>query len=103
MADKMIYPTEGIWYGSSEWLFDGQAIPDDYTDIMPPQPAYKIKFIDGKWVETATDEEIASMQLSDELRVTEPSEVDQLKADNATMQSALMELSGYVFSIGGTE
>ena len=103
MTDEMIYPTEGIWDGSSRWLYDGQAVPDDYTDIMPPQPAYKIKFIDGKWVETATDEEISSMQLSDELPVADPSEVDQLKAENATMQSALMELSDYVFSIGGTE
>ena len=103
MTDKMIYPTEGIWDGSSRWLYGGQDMPDNYTDIMPPQPAYKIQFIDGKWVETATEEEIASMQLSDELPVAEPSEVDQLKAENATMQSALMELSDYVFSIGGTE
>lgn len=70
---------------------------------MPPQPDFKMSFIDGNWVETAMDEEIASMQLSDELPVAEPSEVSQLKAENATMQSALMELSDYVFSIGGTE
>ena len=65
MTDKMIYPTEGIWDGSSELLFEGQAMPVGYTDVVPPQPAYKIQFIDGKWVETATDEEIASMQLHD--------------------------------------
>ena len=100
---KMIYPTTGVWTGGMELLQDKQPIPADYTDIQPPQPAYKLEFQNGKWVETATEEEIASMQLSDELPATEPSEVDQLKAENATMQSALMELSDYVFSIGGTE
>ena len=37
------------------------------------------------------------------IMVSPPSDVDQLKADNGTMQSAFMELSDYVFSIGGTE
>lgn len=90
MTDKMIYPTEGIWNGSSEWLFDGQAMPDDYTDITPPQPAYKIKFIDGKWVETATDEEIASMQLSDEKPKTQPTP-EQLMIAQLTLKIAKLE------------
>ena len=80
MTDKMIYPTEGIWDGSSEWLFKGQAMPDGYTDITPPQPAFKLRFIDGKWVETATDEEIESMQLSDEEPKLQPTPEQQMIA-----------------------
>lgn len=90
MADKMIYPTEGIWDGSSEWLFDGQTIPDGYTDITPPQPAYKIQFIDGKWVETATDEEIASMKLSDEEPKLQPTP-EQLMIAKLTLKIAKLE------------
>lgn len=90
MADKMIYPTEDIWDGSSEWLFDGQTIPDGYTDITPPQPAYKIQFIDGKWVETATDEEIASMKLSDEEPKLQPTP-EQLMIAKLTLKIAKLE------------
>lgn len=56
------------------------------------------KLVDGKF--EIDKSKIPAMQNENN---SEPTELDQLKADNATMQSALMELSDYVFSIGGTE
>ena len=77
---KMIYPTTGVWTGGMELLQDKQPMPEDYTDIQPPQPAYKLEFQNGKWVETATEEEIASMQLSDDEPKLQPTPEQQMIA-----------------------
>ena len=77
---KMIYPTTGVWTGGMELLQDKQPMPADYTDIQPPQPAYKLEFRDGKWVETATDEEIESMQLNNEEPKLQPTPEQQMIA-----------------------
>lgn len=61
-----IYPTDGVWQGQTEAITDNVPIPDGYTDVRPPQPAFKVKFIDGEWQETATEDEINSMSLSDD-------------------------------------
>ena len=98
---RLVYSTDGIWNGGTRLITEKSPIPDGYTEIAPPQPNYAVKWDGEKWVETATEDEIAHWFDGGEL--PPPSEVDQLKAENATMQSALMELSDYVFSIGGTE
>ena len=101
MEFKMLYSTNGIWAGDTMTIASKEPIPDGYTEIAPPQPNYAVRFDGEKWVETATEDEIAHW--FDDGELPPLSEVDQLKAENATMQSALMELSDYIFSLGGTK
>ena len=72
-----------------EAINDSVDIPDGYTDIQPPQPAFKVKFIDGKWVETATEDEIKSMTLSDD-DTPEPTPEQQMIAQ-MTLKIAKLE------------
>lgn len=56
------YDNKGNWVPSDDKIVlpdkDGQySIPAWYTDVPIPQPCWKPVFIDGKWVETATEEE----------------------------------------------
>lgn len=97
---KIVYSTNGIWTGDTMTISSKEPIPYGYTEIAPPQPNYAVKWDGEKWVETATEDEIAHWFDGGELPIDEPSKLEQLKTDNATMQSALMELSDYVFSLG---
>lgn len=55
---KVIYPTNGIWDGSSSLIDTDAVLPSGFTDVRPIHPAYALEFRDGRWVETATQDEI---------------------------------------------
>lgn len=82
---KVIYPTNGIWDGSSSLIDNDAVVPSGFTDVTPIQPAHALEFRDGQWVETATQDEINhwAKTHSDpnfKLEPTEPTETDKLKA-----------------------
>ena len=65
-------------------LNDGDPIPEDCTDIPLPQPNWKPKFVNGEWIETATEEEMNPP-------ILEP-EPSALEKQVALMQKALDDL-----------
>ena len=76
---KLMYPTNGIWNeaAASELVPADGVIPKGYTDLTPPSPSYKLKFVDGEWVETATQEEIDNWNT---VPLPEPTKQDQINA-----------------------
>lgn len=86
---KVIYPTNGIWDGSSSLIDTDAEIPAGYTDVQPIQPAYALEFKDGQWLETATQDEIANWSKTHgdpDFKAT-PNTTDQLKAMVAKLVS----------------
>ena len=99
-ADGYITGYQQEFYDGKEWQ-----TPFDVTGSIDVAPADletivigATKLIDGQLVLDTSKQ----AELEAEANKVIPT-VDQLKAENATMQSALMELSDYVFSIGGSE
>ena len=86
---KVIYPTNGIWDGSSSLIDTNAVMPSGFTDVQPIQPAYALEFRDGQWVETATQDEINhwAETHSDPDFTAEPNTVDQLKMMVANLVS----------------
>lgn len=86
---KVIYPINGIWDGSSTLIDTDAVSPSGFTDIPPIQPAYAIEFRDGKWVETATQDEIDHWgdTHGDPGAKLAPNPVDQLKTIVGTLVS----------------
>ena len=60
-------------------------IPEGYTDVALPEPNYKPMFVNGEWVETATNEEIEESKSP----VLEPDSV-VLEKQNAQLSYELM-------------
>jgi hypothetical protein len=85
---KLIYPTDGIWSekAASELLPSDGIIPDGYTDIVPPTPNFKLKFENGVWVETATEEEIKAANTAP---IPEPTDQDNFNAEIIQQIAAL--------------
>lgn len=94
---KVIYPTTGIWDGSSTLIDTDGVVPSGYTDVKPIQPVYAIEFRDGKWVETATQGEIDHWGEThgDHGANLAPNPVDQLKTmvANLVTENAKKDLS----------
>jgi len=105
---KVIYPISGIWDGSSSLIDTDAVVPSGFTDVEPIQPAYAIEFRDGKWVETATQDEIAhwSETHSDTRYKPLPNSVEQLKlmvsnlvAENAEKDKSINQLQAMTGSL----
>ena len=78
-----IYSTQGIFKGDVKLIGDDEPIPSGYTKIPPIQPNYALKFEDGKWIETATEEEILHWFDDGEEVKAEPTSDQQLIANMA--------------------
>lgn len=60
-------------------------IPSNCTEIELPQPNWKPVFINGEWVETATEEEMLPPPM-------EPTQLEKLQQEQELMRQALDEL-----------
>lgn len=98
---KVIYPTNGIWDGSSTLIDTDAVMPSGFTDVQPIQPAYALEFRGDRWVETATQDEINhwAETHSDPDFKSAPTETDQLKlmvgnlvAENAKKDQSIKQL-----------
>lgn len=75
---KLVFPTAGVWDGSSKIVDDDATTPTGFTEVPPIQPAYKIIFNaqTQKWEETASPDEIKNWY-SDAVPV--PDDMDGIK------------------------
>jgi hypothetical protein len=68
-------------------LEDNDKVPSDCVESVPPS-LYKAKYVDGAWVEGASQTEIDAL-----INAPQPvSELEQLKRNQELMQAALDEL-----------
>ena len=99
---------DGYITGYQQEFYDGKEwqTPFDVTSAIEVTPmdlaniCFGASKVSSDGTITTDDDKKAELEAEANKVITT---VDQLKAENATMQSALMELSDYVFSIGGTE
>ncbi|MCY9372724.1 hypothetical protein [Bacillus haynesii] len=77
--------------GEERELADGEALPEFYTDVKPPDGLYLPKYstAKNKWVESATQEYIDGLQPPP----PEPSEVEVLQKQVADLY--------YLIALGG--
>ena len=85
-----IYSTQGIFKGDVKLIGDDETVPSGYTKIPPIQPNYALIFEDGKWIETATEDEIAHWFDDGEEVKLEPSQ-EQLMINALGMQVAMLQ------------
>jgi len=85
-----IYSTQGIFKGDVKLIGDDETVPSGYTKIPPIQPNYSLIFEDGKWIETATEEEILHWFDDGEEVKLEPSQ-EQLMINALGMQLAMLQ------------
>ncbi|CEG26018.1 hypothetical protein [Bacillus sp. B-jedd] len=72
----------GAWMPGEELqLKEGQEVPKGFTNKPIPQPNWKPVFINGAWVETATEEE-----KNPALPPPALSEVEQLRLENEALR-----------------
>lgn len=70
---------------------DDDKIPNDCTDIQPADGFYKAQFVNGTWIEGATQEEIDTIK-----NTPQPlSDIDQLRKQQADLTFTLM-LNGVI-------
>jgi hypothetical protein len=68
-------------------LEDNDKVPSDCVESVPPS-LYKAKYVDGSWVEGASQAEIDALTSTPQ----PVSELEQLKRNQELMQAALDEL-----------
>lgn len=90
------YDNKGNWVPTGDKDIppdkDGQyTIPPWYTDVPVPQPCWRPVFKDGKWEETATEEEMHAI-----IPITQPSVEEKL----VMMEKDVADL-WYSFMMGG--
>jgi hypothetical protein len=76
------------YYIEPVYISEGEPIPSDCTDIPLPKINYKPQFVNGKWIETLSQDEINAL-----LNTPKPkTELDILKENQELMQKALDDL-----------
>jgi len=84
---------ENGFYLEDIHLKEGESIPENSTSEPMPQPIYKPRFIDGRWVDVITEEEREAMK-----PVYVPSDIEILQKENALLKAqnqALTERSDF--------
>lgn len=71
-------------------LRDDEQILEDCTVLELPEGLFRARFVNGEWVEDATSEEIEELTRVPE---RQPSEVELLQRDNATLLMQVAEVT----------
>jgi hypothetical protein len=85
MKQAYKYDAEGK-YIEPVMLEEDESLPANCTDIPLPQPNWKPVFINGKWMETATEEE------KNPPIIAEATPLEKLQQEQELMRQALDEL-----------
>jgi len=64
-----------------------EPIPSDCLEEEPPQPNWKPKVVNGKWVETITEEDLKEISSQPQPKT----DIEQLKEENASLKQQLIQ------------